>query len=596
MRSFFRICKGSMTALSRSRFGCGAGMAISTLAVLCGASAAYAQASPKALAPAPSVVDLYGGYGYIDPLGSLSSIGGVKYQSVHNLNVTASVSYYFWKNLGAQIEGGYFNGPSPKGLPGQCVGGACDERDPMYYKAEGGLVYRFPHGRFIPYAHALFGGVRVNGPVFQPLTWGLGATLGGGADYVLPFFDNHLALRAQADVEGMHVDFGPPNAAKTTGGMAEIAALKLSGGVVLRMGSEAGPAQVLLACEVAPDSVFPGETVTVTGTATNLSGKRPASYTYTASGGKIAKSGTSATIDTAGLIPGSYTVNGQVAEGAKPVEMGGCTGAFTVKAYEPPTISCSANPATVNSGDSSTITAVGASAENRALSYSYSASAGQMQPTGATAVLSTAGLLAGPVQVTCNVVDDLGQTAATQVTVNVTVPAQAAKPVAQTLCAIGFDRNPRLPTRVDNEAKACLDDLALNLQRGTDTRLDLIGNSMASGAEGQRMAAQRAVNAKDYLVSEKGLDPGRISVFVGSDQSNDVTSVLVPSGTALDTAATPVNEQAVHAEARRPLAAGRRAPAKRHGAAAKHHRAPAKRHPALKHKTAARVEAPASAF
>ncbi len=149
---------------------------------------------------------------------------------------------------------------------------------------------------------------------------------------------------------------------------------------------------------------------------------------------------------------------------------------------------------------------------------------------------------------------------------------------------------------MDNEAKACLDDLALNLQRGTDTRLDLIGNSMASGAEGQRMAAQRAVNAKDYLVSEKGLDPGRISVFVGSDQSNDVTSVLVPSGTALDTAATPVNEQAVHAEARRPLAAGRRAPAKRHGAAAKHHRAPAKRHPALKHKTAARVEAPASAF
>jgi hypothetical protein len=552
--------------------------------VLCGASALEAQAVSKSSPePTPSVVDLYGGYGYIDPLGSLSTIGGVKYKSVYNINATASVSYYFWKNLGAQIEGGYFNGPSRSGAPGQCVNGACEDRDPMYYQAEAGLVYRFPHGRLIPYAHLLAGGVRVNGPVFQPLTWGQGATLGVGADYVLPFFDNHLALRAQADADGMHVAFGPQNAAKTTGGVADIAALKLSGGVVLRMGSEVPPAQVLLACGVAPDSVFPGETVTVTGTATNLSSKRVPHYTYTASGGKLSSSGASATIATAGLAPGAYSVTGQVEEGSKPFEMGGCAGSFTVKAYEPPTVSCSANPRSLNSGDSTTIAAVGESPQNRALSYSYSASAGQIQPTGATATLTTAGLMPGPVRVTCNVVDDLGQTAATVVTVNVTVPPPGAKPLAQSLCSIAFDRNPQKPARVDNEAKACLDDLALNLMRGAETRMDLIGNSSAGGAEGERIAAQRAVNAKDYLLAEKGIDPGRITVFTGSDRANTVASVLLPVGATLDSAATPVNEQVVRAEARKPLAAGRRS-------------VRLKRRTAGKHKKAKRVEATAASF
>jgi hypothetical protein len=576
MESFSSLRTGIRKVYSTRR---SAWIVVVGMTMLCGVCGLQAQVGPKTSPePAPSVVDLYGGYGYIDPLGNLSKNGGVSYQSVYNLNVTASVSYYFWKNLGAQIEGAYFNGNSPVGAFGQCVNRACEDRDPMYYKAEGGLVYRFPHGRFIPYTHLLFGGVRVNGPVLQPLTWGQGATAGVGADFVLPFWDNHLALRAQADVDGMHVNFGPQNAARTTGGVGEIAALKLSGGVVLRMGSEVGPAQVLLACAITPDAVYPGETVTVTGTAANLTGKRLASYSYTASGGKVSRRGTSATIATAGLAPGSYTVTGQVEEGSKPIEMGGCTGSFTVKAYEPPTISCSANPSTVNPGDSTTIAAVGASAQNRALSYSYSASAGQMQPTGATATLGTAGLLPGPVQVTCNVVDDLGQTASTTTTVVVLAPAAAAAiPVGKNLCSIGFDRDIQRPTRVDNEGKACLDDLALNLQRGTDTRLDLIGNATTGGAEGQRLAAQRAVNTRAYLVEEKGLDAGRISVFTGSDQGNTVTSVLLPSGAVLATAATPVNEQAFPAETRKPLAA-------RHRAVVKHKKKPG------------RVVASASAF
>jgi hypothetical protein len=458
----------------------------------------------------------------------------------------------------------------------------------MYYKAEAGLVYRIHYrhflpytlryGQVVPYVHLLFGAVRVNGPVLQPLTWGQGATAGAGADYVLPFWDNHLALRAQADAEGMHVKFGPQNAAETSGGVAEIVALKLSGGVVLRMGSESAPAQVLLACRVTPSEVYQGEIVTVSGTAANLTGRRRANFSYSASGGKLSGHGTSAIIATSGLAPGSYAVTGLLEEGVRPIGMGGCSASFTVKAYEPPTIRCSANPSTVYPGESVSITAMGTSAQNRALSYSFSASAGLIEPSGTSATLATAGLVPGPVQVTCNVVDDLGHSDSTTTRVTVMAPVVAAKPVTRDLCSIGFNRDAKRPARVDNEAKACLDDLALSLQRGTDTRLDLIGNALAGGTEGQILAAQRAVNTKDYLVTEKGLDAGRISVFTGSDRANTVTSALVPSGAVLDHAATPVDEQAVRAEARKPVAV-------------KKHR------PLVKaKKTEARVVAPASAF
>ncbi len=90
--------------------------------------------------------------------------------------------------------------------------------------------------------------------------------------------------------------------------------------------------------------------------------------------------------------------------------MADCTASYTVKQFEPPTVSCSANPSTVAPGDSSTITATGMSPQNRPLTYSYSASAGSVSGTTSTATLSTAGAAPGTITVTCNVVDDKGQT------------------------------------------------------------------------------------------------------------------------------------------------------------------------------------------
>jgi outer membrane protein OmpA-like peptidoglycan-associated protein len=192
--------------------------------------------------------------------------------------------------------------------------------------------------------------------------------------------------------------------------------------------------------------------------------------------------------------------------------------------------------------------ASGVSPQNRPLTYSYSASAGSISGNTSTATLSTAGVAPGTITVTCNVVDDKGQTASQQTTVTVTAPAAPPAVTTTSLCTINFDRDKARPTRVDNEAKACLDDIALTAQRQADAKLAITGNSDPSAKKAEKLAAERAVNEKAYLVGEKGLDASRISVYTGTAGTNTAATTLIPAGATLDTTGlTPVDESAVKA-------------------------------------------------
>jgi len=107
--------------------------------------------------------------------------------------------------------------------------------------------------------------------------------------------------------------------------------------------------------------------------------------------------------------------------------------------------------------------------------------------------------------VTCNVVDDKAQTATATTSVMVEVPVAAPKPLTSGLCAVHFDRDARRPVRVDNEGKACLDEVALDLQR--QFRCE-------SGSRWQRRPARKraagnlllsgAVNTKGLFGRRKG--------------------------------------------------------------------------------------------
>jgi hypothetical protein len=303
----------------------------------------------------------------------------------------------------------------------------------------------------------------------------------------------------------------------------------------------------------------------------NLNPKKMATYTWTSTGGTISGTSSTANIDTKGAAPGTYTVTGHVTEGAKPGQSADCTAQFTVKPFEPPMMnSCTANPSTVDSGGSSTITANATSPQNRPLTYSYSATAGSVSGTTSTATLTAPSIAAGSnssVTVTCNVVDDLGKSDSKTAMVTVNgppLPPPPPAPMASSLCSVSFERDKARPERVDNEGKACLDDVALALQRSSDAKLALVANEDAkekkiSDREAKMKhpkpsaAAKRAVNTKDYLVTEKGIDPSRIMLYTGTDDAKTVTTTLVPAGATNPVASDPtVDESTVKAVPRTP--------------------------------------------
>jgi len=108
-------------------------------------------------------------------------------------------------------------------------------------------------------------------------------------------------------------------------------------------------------------------------------------------------------------------------------------------------------------------------------------------------------------------------------------PPPPVSPVAP-LCVLNFTRDARRPGRVDNEAKACLDDIALALNRQSDAKLVIVGNS--DPEEKPEIAAERAMNVRQYLTDEKSIDPSRISVRVGETSGRTAKSYLVPAGAA----------------------------------------------------------------
>jgi hypothetical protein len=289
----------------------------------------------------------------------------------------------------------------------------------------------------------------------------------------------------------------------------------------------------------------------------NLNPKKTATYTWTSAAGPVNGSGSTVTVSN--KTAGSYTVNGHVTEGPKVGQLADCSASYTVQDFAPPTISCSANPSTVNAGDPSTITALGTSPQNRPLTYSYTASAGTVSGTGTTAALSTTGAPSGNIAITCNVVDDTGKQATATTTVSILPPPPPPPPrlpTTSSLCTTSFERDKARPVRVDNEAKACLDDVTMSLQQDPNAKLALVGTEASTEARRSkgRVAAQRAADTKDYLVTDKGIDASRIMLYTGTADSETVTTTLVPSGATLDTTGlTPVDESTIKVVGRKPI-------------------------------------------
>jgi outer membrane protein OmpA-like peptidoglycan-associated protein len=327
----------------------------------------------------------------------------------------------------------------------------------------------------------------------------------------------------------------------STGSTASQNDMRLSAGIVFLFGGHAAPSlpppePLSYSCSVSPRSVFPGEPIAASGTALNLDPAKTAAYTWQVDGGTVTGISSTAKIDTTNLASGAYTLKCHVSEGDKPDENADATAPYVVKAFEPPTVSCSASPSIINTGDKSVITAAGVSPQNRPLTYSYSAASGTISGAGASATFDSTGAPAAAVGITCNVTDDKGQTATASTNVTVTAPAEVRQLETRlALHSIFFQtdepriENPNGGLVVSQEGTLATlaKDFKRYLELKPDAHLTLTGHADVRGSVeyNQALSERRVVRTKLFLV-EQGVPEAKIETL-GLGKEDDLTAAQV---------------------------------------------------------------------
>ena len=256
-----------------------------------------------------------------------------------------------------------------------------------------------------------------------------------------------------------------------------------------------------------------------------------ASYQYRwevkdAQGRSVPVNGSGATVDvsTAQLICGSYSVSVTVSVSVEStdhpsgcVSSGQSTCASTFEVTEPPcpAVTCSivASATTVTEGDRVSLRAV-ITGPGRT-TCTWTTTGGRLSSTtGIEVILNTTGIT-GPVTCRAMVTTDArrcdspcpGSSCVTTITVQEIPPPPRRPEIVKPCGPIFF---PFTSARINNEHKACLDQIALALQQ--DPRAALVIDGHRDSSERIGISLTRANNARDYLVTEKGVDSARITV------------------------------------------------------------------------------------
>lgn len=280
-----------------------------------------------------------------------------------------------------------------------------------------------------------------------------------------------------------------------------------------------------------PGTVMRGETVRIAATPTTP-GYQPdrVSYDYgwavkDSQGRMVSVTGSGAGVEvaTGPLACGTYTVTSTITAHVPMVDCPSdcvttgtttCTATFVVNEPPCPSVSCSISGGggEVKPGERVTLRASGSGGGT--LTYSWSTTGGTLSSTsGSEVTLDTTGVQGTSITVTVNVATDAthcgeacpGSSCTTTVPVGVIPP-----PVVHPMVPCGPIFFPFNSARINNEHKACLDDIALRLQQ--DPRASVVIDGHRDSSERVGISLTRANNARDYLVNEKGVDAARITV------------------------------------------------------------------------------------
>ena len=481
--------------------------------------------------------EVFGGYSWLAPNG-----WGDLYFRINNIpkGFDASNTYYFSgaHNIGLLIDGsGHFSGATTPGNPL-----TSNDKTGVGYVLTG-LQYKYHTNTLSPFFRGFVGTANISPDCCHDTEWSFAAGGGGGLDLsVKPRFSIRLI---QADYIYSNYSHIFPSTHPT-----QWNSIRLAAGVVFNFGNYGTPAPLSCTASAAPTEVWVGEPVKLNATGTNFNPKHTPTYGWTASGGKLSgNAAQTATIDTTGMAAGSYTAKATIADPKmKKNGPATCTASFSVKErpqppMNPPQVSCSVSPANVKAGETVTIAATASSPDNAQITtYSYQATAGSINGSGMTATLNTAGIASsGTVTISVVVTDarQLTGRGSCAVEVNVAPPVTARTPIE----FIPRPHQPYIPWRVDNVAKAILDDDASALKNDPGAKLVIVGYAddekppmvgKGKKAEPMNLAAQRAVNAKAYLVAAppdgQGVDPSRIEVRTGAGKQHLADIFWVPQG------------------------------------------------------------------
>ena len=387
----------------------------------------------------------------------------------------------------------------------------------------------FRSHRFSPFAEALVGWHSLDSDLFQSSN-GFGFMAGGGVDLTL---SRHFAWRMiRADFVFSNHQYGPSSIVPAT----DVRGVRLQSGVVFRFGGKHEAPPVSASCTVNPPEVMVGEPATATATGSNFNPKHTLNYTWSSTGGQVAGKDNTASVDTNGVAGGSYTVTAQISD-PKTRSQANCMATFAVKEppKNPPTVSCSANPSTLQTGTSSTISCTCTSPDNSQVTVGgWTASSGSISGNGNTAALDTSGTSNGPITVTATCSDSRGLNtqAAAQVMVQNPPPVspEFIKLEARlSLHSIYFATNkPRvenpdgglLPSQ-EQTLVSLAEDFKKYLETKPDAHLTLEGHADPRGSMeyNQALSERRVERTKRFLV-EHGVPATNLETKAFGEQRN----------------------------------------------------------------------------
>jgi len=303
-------------------------------------------------------------------------------------------------------------------------------------------------------------------------------------------------------------------------------------GIYFNLGGKP-PVPPAASCSLQPSAVMVGEPITATASASNFNPKHTLSYAWSSTGGKVSGRDNTATIDTNGLAGGTYQVTANITD-AK-MKKGGetsCTASFTAKEppRNPPTISCSASPASLTVGENASLTCTCTSPDNVPVSISnWSATSGTVSGSGSTATLSTAGAEPGTSTITATCTDSRGLTAQSSAQVSMVAPPTKLEAKLTIGRSVYFPTAKPSPQDPDgglepSQQKTLTEfasDFKTYLQYKPDAQITLEGHADQRGSAGynQALSERRVARAKNFLV-EQGVPAANIQTQALGDQHN----------------------------------------------------------------------------